>query len=137
MKKHWLAPTKKISAPDGSRLIREYIGKTQRRSFYCDHCQVLSKSYITNLMVHYLYSQNKCLIMNEEKKDVSVNHQDHPRREGQSQNTTPIDPEDGQRSSNNHNQPMTNMMNESEEQKAGNAHEQKDEEWVKRDQRQP
>jgi endonuclease-8 len=41
LKKHWLAHTKKICPRDGHTFIKEYLGKTQRRSFFCPKCQVL------------------------------------------------------------------------------------------------
>ena len=41
LKKHWLAHTKKTCARDGSGIIKEYLGMTQRRTFYCNKCQVL------------------------------------------------------------------------------------------------
>lgn len=75
--------------------------------------------------------------MSIDKKNASVNHQDHSRQEGQQNNTPPIHHADGQRRSDNQNQPMSNMMNESEEQKAGQAHEQKNQGRVQDDERQP
>lgn len=41
LKKHWLAHTKKICPRDGSKIIKEYLGKTNRRTFYCNSCQKL------------------------------------------------------------------------------------------------
>jgi endonuclease-8 len=41
LKKHWLAHTKKICPRDGSPIIKEYLGKTNRRTFYCNTCQEL------------------------------------------------------------------------------------------------
>jgi endonuclease-8 len=41
LRKHWLAHTKKICARDGDKIIKEYLGKTQRRTFFCKTCQVL------------------------------------------------------------------------------------------------
>ena len=41
LRKHWLAHTKKICSRDGDKIIKEYLGKTQRRTFFCDTCQVL------------------------------------------------------------------------------------------------
>lgn len=41
LRKHWLAHTKKTCARDGDRIIKEYLGKTQRRTFFCNTCQVL------------------------------------------------------------------------------------------------
>lgn len=40
LKKHWLAHTKKICSRDGGPIIKEYLGKTNRRTFYCNICQV-------------------------------------------------------------------------------------------------
>jgi endonuclease-8 len=39
LKKHWLVHTKKICPRDGSRIVKEYLGKTNRRTFYCNSCQ--------------------------------------------------------------------------------------------------
>ena len=75
--------------------------------------------------------------MKENKQNANVNHQDHPHMEGQQNNTPSIHEADGQRRSDNHNQPMSNMMQESEEQKAGKAHGQKDERGVQHDERMP
>lgn len=41
LKKHWLAHTKTICPRCGIPLIKEYLGKTNRRTFYCDNCQLL------------------------------------------------------------------------------------------------
>jgi endonuclease VIII len=41
LKKHWLAHTKKICTRCNIPLHKEYMGKTNRRTFYCDNCQVL------------------------------------------------------------------------------------------------
>lgn len=41
LRRHWLAHTKKICARDGDKIIKEYLGKTQRRTFFCNTCQVL------------------------------------------------------------------------------------------------
>lgn len=43
LKKHWLAHTKKICPRCNIPLIMEYLGKTNRRSFFCNNCQVLYK----------------------------------------------------------------------------------------------
>jgi endonuclease-8 len=43
LKKHWLAHTKKTCPRCNIPLIKEYLGKTNRRTFYCDNCQVLYK----------------------------------------------------------------------------------------------
>ena len=48
--------------------------------------------------------------MNINRENASVNHQDHPRSEGQQSNTPPIHEADGQRRSDNRSQPMSNMM---------------------------
>jgi hypothetical protein len=73
----------------------------------------------------------------ENKQNANVNHQDHPHNEGAQSNTPPIHHADGQRRSNNRNQPMSNMLNESDEQKAGKAHGQKDESQVQQNERLP
>ena len=57
----------------------------------------------------------------------SMNQQDHPHREGQQQNTTPQVQGTGQRVSENKTQQMSDMLNESEEQKTGRAQGQNDE----------
>jgi endonuclease VIII len=41
LKKHWLVHAKKICPRCNIPLIKEYLGKTQRRSFFCNNCQVL------------------------------------------------------------------------------------------------
>jgi endonuclease-8 len=41
LKKHWLAHTKKTCPLCNIPLIKEYLGKTNRRTFYCDNCQEL------------------------------------------------------------------------------------------------
>ena len=41
LKKHWLAHTKKICPRDHVQYSFGYLGKTNRRSFYCNICQVL------------------------------------------------------------------------------------------------
>lgn len=41
LKKHWLVHTKKMCPRCDIPLVKEYLGKTQRRSFFCNNCQVL------------------------------------------------------------------------------------------------
>ncbi|GAC1417315.1 MAG: endonuclease [Flavisolibacter sp.] len=41
LKKHWLVHTKKTCSRDGSKIYKEYLGKTKRRTFFCDHCQII------------------------------------------------------------------------------------------------
>jgi len=41
LKKHWQAHTKKICPRCHIPFIKEYLGKTNRRTFYCDNCQLL------------------------------------------------------------------------------------------------
>ena len=41
LKKHWLAHTKKICQRCEIPLIKEYLGKANRRTFFCDNCQKL------------------------------------------------------------------------------------------------
>jgi endonuclease-8 len=41
LKKHWLAHTKKICPRCNIPLHKEYLGKTNRRSFFCNNCQAL------------------------------------------------------------------------------------------------
>lgn len=40
LKKHWLAHTKKICSRDGTKFTKLYMGKTKRRTFFCEACQV-------------------------------------------------------------------------------------------------
>jgi hypothetical protein len=67
----------------------------------------------------------------------SMNQQTHSHAEGQQNNTTPQVQGTGQRVSENNNQQMSDMLNESEEQKAGRAHGQQDESGVQQEERQP
>ena len=41
LRKHWLAHTKRTCSRDGDKIMKEYLGKTKRRTFFCDTCQVL------------------------------------------------------------------------------------------------
>ncbi len=41
LKKHWLAHTKKTCPRCNLPIIKEYLGKTNRRTFFCTNCQVL------------------------------------------------------------------------------------------------
>ncbi len=41
LKKHWLAHTKKICPRCEIPLIKAYLGKTNRRSFFCNNCQII------------------------------------------------------------------------------------------------
>lgn len=43
LKKHWLAHTKKTCPRDNVPFIKAYLGKTNRRSFFCNICQELYK----------------------------------------------------------------------------------------------
>ena len=43
LRKHWLAHTKKTCSRDGDKIIKEYLGKNQRRSFFCNTCQIFYK----------------------------------------------------------------------------------------------
>ena len=40
LKKHWLVHNKGVCPACGGRLTRAYLGKTHRRSFFCERCQV-------------------------------------------------------------------------------------------------
>ena len=40
LRKHWLAHTKKTCQRDGGKIVKEYLGKTKRRTFYCEKCQI-------------------------------------------------------------------------------------------------
>lgn len=44
LKQHWLAHTKSICTRCNIPLEKAYLGKTKRRTFYCNHCQQLFKS---------------------------------------------------------------------------------------------
>lgn len=41
LRKHWLAHTKKTCPRCQLPLVKKYLGKTNRRSFFCNKCQVL------------------------------------------------------------------------------------------------
>lgn len=41
LKKHWLVHTKKICSRCNVKIIKKYCGITQRRTFFCEQCQVL------------------------------------------------------------------------------------------------
>jgi endonuclease-8 len=41
LKKHWLAHTKKTCPRCKIPLIKKYLGKTNRRTFFCNNCQKL------------------------------------------------------------------------------------------------
>ena len=41
LKKHWLVHNKAICPRCNIRLIRQHLGKTNRRTFFCNNCQVL------------------------------------------------------------------------------------------------
>ena len=41
LKKHWCIHTKKMCPRCKIPAHKEYVGKTNRRTFYCDNCQVL------------------------------------------------------------------------------------------------
>lgn len=43
LKKHWLAHTKSVCTRCNIPLHKAYLGKTKRRTFYCDNCQQLFK----------------------------------------------------------------------------------------------
>ena len=43
LKKNWLAHTKKICKRCDLPMIKKYSGKTNRRTFFCENCQVLYK----------------------------------------------------------------------------------------------
>ncbi len=72
----------------------------------------------------------------DNRQQPNVNHQDHPHQEGQQNNIASTTPGSGNAEVNN-SQPMSNMLNESEEQKQGKAHGQKDESDVQQGERTP
>ncbi len=43
LKKHWLVHTKKTCPRCHTPLIKKYLGKTHRRTFFCNNCQILYK----------------------------------------------------------------------------------------------
>jgi endonuclease-8 len=43
LRKHWQAHTKRICPRCKIPLVKEYLGKTNRRTFYCNNCQILHK----------------------------------------------------------------------------------------------
>ena len=43
LKKHWEVIGKKKCPRDGHKVIKAYLGKTRRRTFYCESCQKLYK----------------------------------------------------------------------------------------------
>jgi endonuclease-8 len=40
LRKHWLAHTKKTCSRDGNKINKKYLGRTNRRTFFCEACQV-------------------------------------------------------------------------------------------------
>jgi len=44
LKKHWLIHTKKICPRCHIPAVKKYLGKTNRRTFYCENCQKLYRS---------------------------------------------------------------------------------------------
>jgi hypothetical protein len=81
-----------------------------------------------------LFCKPKINIMSQ--NHVSGNKQDHPHQEGNYNNTASQDA-NGRAGKTNNNQGMDDMLQESEEQKAGRAHGQKDEGSVKQGERLP
>lgn len=41
LRQHWLAHTRSICQRDGDKIVKEYLGKTARRTFFCNTCQML------------------------------------------------------------------------------------------------
>ena len=41
LRQHWLVHTQKTCQRDGDKILKEYLGKTARRTFFCNTCQVL------------------------------------------------------------------------------------------------
>jgi len=48
LKRHWLAHTKKVCPRCAVPLLKHYLGKTARRTFYCENCQ---RKYPAGLVV--------------------------------------------------------------------------------------
>lgn len=44
LRQHWLVHRKKICQRDGATIKKDYLGKTERRTFFCDCCQKLYRS---------------------------------------------------------------------------------------------
>ena len=44
LRKHWFVHTKKTCSRDGHKIIKEYLGVTKRRTFFCPECQKLYKT---------------------------------------------------------------------------------------------
>ncbi|MET0892285.1 MAG: DNA-formamidopyrimidine glycosylase family protein [Pseudoxanthomonas sp.] len=40
LRKHWLVHTRRSCPACGGAITKQYLGTTQRRSFYCEHCQL-------------------------------------------------------------------------------------------------
>lgn len=77
-------------------------------------------------------------------KEIGIDRQSHPHEEGAQHNITTQQEGTGQRVSKNNSMGLSNMMNESESQQAGRAHEPQDkdnlqqkEKNVQQDERQP
>lgn len=43
LRQHWLAHTKRTCPRDEGKIIKQYLGKTNRRTFFCENCQ---KKYV-------------------------------------------------------------------------------------------
>jgi hypothetical protein len=64
--------------------------------------------------------------MSTNKKNADTNYQDHPHQEGEQNNTPSGRQAEGSGKRNSQTQQMSSMKQESDEQKAGPAHDQKD-----------
>ena len=71
--------------------------------------------------------------MSVKKEDASVSHQAHPRQEGQQGNIRPSD----QQLKDTNSQSLSDMKEESREQKAGRSHGQKEEGSIQQEERLP
>lgn len=53
LKKHWLAYTKKICPRCNIPFVKEYLGKSKRRNYFCTNCQIrYEKSPVTKTTKH-------------------------------------------------------------------------------------
>jgi endonuclease-8 len=75
LKKHWLVHTKRTCPRDGSKIVKEYLGTTHRRTFFCNTCQLLYKN-----SKHQDQSRNFGTKKNKKEKSKTRSAPSHPRR---------------------------------------------------------
>jgi endonuclease VIII len=66
LRKHWLAHTKRTCPRCELKFLKNYCGKTKRRTFYCENCQVF---YLNPIKQKPLKPNNKQLILPKKKKE--------------------------------------------------------------------